>query len=296
MQQYSARAVERLVHLPRSRIRSLVEAGFVSPVRGPRNAWLFSFQDLIILRTAQELAAAKVPLKRITRSVKELRRRFPDSMPLSGLNIAAEADRVVVREGTRRWRAESGQYLLRFEGGPAEGSLSVIERQGAEPPASAEDWFHRAVALEAQDPEAALQAYDRSIAVDPGILKVHINLGCLLHETGRLDRAEGVYRDAMRVHGSDPVLLYDLGVLLDDMGRKKEAMEAYRAALREDRLFAGRHYNLALLCERLGKPKDAIQHMAAYCRLTATTRSEWVLPCRRNRSAASTPFSRTWWV
>ncbi len=274
MHQYSARDVERLVHLPRSRIRSLVEAGFVSPARGPRNAWLFSFQDLIVLRTAQALAAAKVPHKRITRSVKELRRRLPDSMPLSGLNISAEADGVVVREGAGLWRAESGQYLLRFEGGPAEGSLSILERQGAEPPTSAEDWFDRGVALEAEDPKAALEAYERAIAVDPRLLKAQINLGCLLHETRRFDRAEGVYRDAMRVNGDEPVLLYDLGVLLDDMGRKNEAMDAYRAALREDPRFADCHYNLALLCERLGRPKDAIQHMAAYRRLTATTRSE----------------------
>src|SRR5437899_11991354 len=121
MHQYSARDVEKLVHLPRSRIRSLVEAGFVSPARGPRNAWLFSFQDLIVLRTAQALAAAKVPLKRITRSVKELRRRLPDSMPLSGMDISAEADGVVVREGTRPWRAGSGQDLLRLGGGRGEG-------------------------------------------------------------------------------------------------------------------------------------------------------------------------------
>src|SRR2546427_4092531 len=168
MHQYSARDVERLVHLPRSRIRSFVEAGFVSPARGPRNAWLFSFQDLIVLRTAQALAAAKVPLKRITRSVKELRRRLPDSMPLSGMNISAEADHVVVREGTRRWRAESGQYLLRFEGAPAEGSLSILERQDAEPPATAEIWLDRGVALETQDAEAALQAYERAVAEDPG--------------------------------------------------------------------------------------------------------------------------------
>ena len=274
MHQYSARDVERLVHLPRSRIRSFVEAGFVSPARGPRNAWLFSFQDLIVLRTAQALAAAKIPHKRIARSVKELLRRLPDSMPLSGLNISAEADGVVVREGTRRWRAESGQYLLGFEGDPAEGSLSILERQGAEPPTGAEDWFGRGVALETQDPEAALEAYERAIAVDPGLLKARINLGCLLHETGRFDRAEGVYRDAMQVNGNDPVLLYDLGVLLDDMGRKSEAMEAYRAALREDPSFADCHFNLALLCKRLGRPKDAIQHMAAYRRLTATTRSE----------------------
>jgi len=274
MHQYSARDVERLVHLPRSRIRSLVEAGFVSPARGPRNAWLFSFQDLIVLRTAQTLAAAKVPLKRITRSVKELRRRLPDSMPLSGLNIAAQAEGVVVREGARRWRAESGQYLLRFEGDPAEGAVSVLERQGAELPVCAEDWFDRAVAMEKQDPEAALEAYERAIAADAGLLKARINLGCLLHETGHLDRAERVYREAMQANGSEPVLLYDLGVLLDDMGRKTEAMEAYRSALREDPRLADCHYNLALLCEGLGKPKEAIQHLAAYRRLTAMTRSE----------------------
>jgi len=40
-----------------------------------------------LLRTAQALAAAKLPRKRITRSVKLLRRHLPDSMPLSGPSI-----------------------------------------------------------------------------------------------------------------------------------------------------------------------------------------------------------------
>jgi DNA-binding transcriptional MerR regulator len=125
---YGVREVERLLRLPRSTIRSLVDAGFVAPARGPRNAWLFSFQDLIVLRTAQALARAKVAPKRITRSMKELRRHLPESMPLSGLSICAEGERVVVREGSRRWQADSGQYLLAFEGDPASGALSVIDQ------------------------------------------------------------------------------------------------------------------------------------------------------------------------
>ena len=291
MHQYTARDVERLVHLPRSRIRSLVEAGFVSPARGPRNTWLFSFQDLILLHTTQALAAAKVPHNRITRSVKELRRRLPDSMPLSGLNIAAEADSVVVKEGDRCWQADSGQYLLRFEGDPEAGSLNVLEQPGGEaparrapasqappanvlPPASAEGWFERGVALETQAADAAIAAYERAIAMDPGLVKARINLGRLLHEAGRLEDAERVYRDALRTSCDDPLLLFDLGVLLDDMGRKSQAMDAYRAALRRDPRFADCHYNLGLLCRRLGKPRDAIQHLAAYRRLTATTRPE----------------------
>src|SRR5262245_542076 len=158
MHPYSARDVERLVHLPRSRLRSLVEAGFVSPARGPRNAWRFSFQDLIVLRTAQALAAAKVPHKPITRSVKELRRRLPESLPLSGLNISAQADGVVVKEGARRWRAESGQYLLGLDADPAEGALSPLERQGGGPPTGAQDWIERGVALEKRDPVDGIRA------------------------------------------------------------------------------------------------------------------------------------------
>jgi len=269
MHQYGVREVEKLLRLPRSTIHSLVKAGFVSPARGPRNTFLFSFQDLIVLRTAQALAAAKVPAKRITRSLKDLRRHLPGDMPLSGLSIGAVGDRVVVKEGAGRWQADSGQYLLAFDGDPADGSLSVIERARAAA-ASAEDWFDRGHGLEGEDAEAARHAYERAVASDPVHLDAHINLGRLLHETGRLADAERVYRNAIAVCGSDPVLLYNLGVLLEDMGRKNEAMEAYERALHRDPRLADCHYNLALLCEELNKPKQAIRHMAQYRRLAGS--------------------------
>ena len=264
-QPYGVRDVERLLRLPRSTIRSLIAAGFVAPARGPRGAWQFSFQDLIVLRTAQALADAHVPQRRITRSLRELRRHLPDAMPLSGLSISAVADRVVVREGGGRWQAESGQYVLDFEGDPADGSLSVIER--TEPPEQsrgAQEWFNRAVALETIDADVALDAYEHAIDADPAFLDAYINMGRLLHDRRRLAKALLVYRAALEGCGSDPVLLYNLGVLLDDMNRGAEAMEAYEAALRADPALADCHYNLSLLYEKAGKPKEAIRHMARY--------------------------------
>jgi tetratricopeptide (TPR) repeat protein len=279
MDQYTVRDVEKLAKLPRRRIRSLVEAGLVSPTRGPRNTWLFTFQDLIVLKGAKTLATARVPRKRIRSSVEELRRKLPAAAPLSGLSLSTEPDGVVIKEGDRRWRAESGQYLLGFENAPLEpipaDSLRFPARQASDPPESAEAWFERALGLEMQDPDAALEAYDKALSLEPGLVKARINLGCLLHETGRLERAETVYRGGLRGGGDDdPLLLYDLGVLLDDRGRKRDAIQTYEAALRIDPRFADCHYNLALLCRTLGRPRDAIQHMAAYRRLTATTRSE----------------------
>lgn len=263
MHRYGVREVEKLLRLPRSTIRALIEAGFVSPARGPRNAWLFSFQDLIVLRTAQALADARVAPKRITRSMRELRRHLPEAMPLSGLSIGAVGDRVVVREGSRRWQAESGQYLLAFEGDPARGALSVIERKQEK-----EDWYERALELEDKDPEAALEAYERAIAADPRLLDAHVNRGWLLHEAGRLEQAELAYREGIEACGQDATLLYNLGVLLVDLDRKDEAAQAYEAALQARPAFADCHYNLALLCEELDRPREAIRHMARYRRLT----------------------------
>ena len=268
MHQYGVREVEKLLRLPRSTIRALVDAGFVSPARGPRKAWRFSFQDLIVLRTAQALVAAKVPAKRITRSVKELRRHLPEAMPLSGLSICAVADRVVVKEGARRWQAESGQYLLAFEGDPENGSLSVLDPKKPAPKISAQAWFERAAELEETDPQAALEAYDNAIAADPQLVDAHVNRGWLLHESGNLAQAEQAYRAGIDACGEEPLLFYNLGVLLVDMDRKQEAAEAYEAALRVNPGFADCHYNLALLYEALERPRDAIRHMAQYRRLS----------------------------
>ena len=232
MHQFGVREVEKLLRLPRSTIRALIQAGFVTPSRGPRNALRFSFQDLIVLRTAQALAAASVPAKRITRSLKELRRNLPAAMPLSGLSINAVGERVVVKEGAKSWQAESGQYLLVFEGDPAAGVLKVIQ---ADKPA---------VQTEVED-------------------------GYELHEAGRLQEAEAAYRNALETHGPDALSLYNLGVLLQDMDRKPEAVESYEAALELDPAMADGHYNLALLCEELGRAREAIRHMAQYRRLTA---------------------------
>jgi tetratricopeptide (TPR) repeat protein len=271
MHQYGVREVEKLLGLPRSTIRALIGSGFVLPARGPRNAWLFSFQDLIVLRTAQALSAAQLPHRRIMRSLKELRRRLPDEMPLSGLRIAAIADSVVVREGAAQWQAESGQYLLAFEGDPAAGSLSVIERTPArmKPPANARPSPDASDASDTRDSDAAIEAHQRAIAAEPMLAEPRINLGQLLHEAGRLDESEQVYREALKACGNDALLLYNFGVLLDDMDRKVEAMAAYQLALRGDPAMADCHYNIALIYEELERPKDAIRHMAQYRRLLA---------------------------
>ena len=264
MNQYGVADVERLTRVPRATIRAFVAAGFVTPQKGPRNRWLFSFQDLIVLRTAQALANAAVPTRRLTQSMRELRRHLPESMPITGLSIGAEGAHVVVKEGGARWQAENGQYLLAFDGDPSQGELSVIEKPHPEGAHMRRGWLDEAAALEEDDPEAAIRVYEKALAAQPGLLDAWINLGRLLHESRRFARAQEVYLKAIDECGADPVLFYNLGVLLHDQNRKDEAIAAYEAALRFNPDLADCHYNLALLYEERNCPKEAIRHMGRY--------------------------------
>lgn len=277
MKFYAIKDVERVLRLSRATVRALVKAGFVTPARGPRNAWQFSFQDLIVLRSAQALVRADVPARRIMRALRELRATLPESMPLSGLAIGAVGDRVVVREGAGRWQAEDGQYVLELESDAATGSLRIVEGAGAArasapsslpgttvPGAAGADWYARGADLEERDTGAAIAAYEKALAADPTLLDASINLGRLLHDRGDLARAEAVYVAAVTHNGDDAVLWFNLGVLLEDMGKADGARDAYEAAVRSDADFADGHYNLALLFEKMKRPKDALRHMARY--------------------------------
>lgn len=266
MHQYGVRTVEKLLKLPRSTIRSMIESGFVTPARGPRGAFLFSFQDLIVLRAAWALTSAELSPRRVLRALRRLRTQLPESVPLSGLRITAFGDRVVVQEGNARWQAESGQYLLALDVELADGDLSLVEC-GETATATAEEWFERGAALDETDPLAARHAYEQALAADPAHGAAATNLGRLLHESGCLDEAERVYRAAL-AYGSDALLHYNLGVLLEDAGRFPEAAQTYERALREDPGLADGHYNLARLYETQGREKEALRHLARYRRLT----------------------------
>ncbi len=285
MHLYNVRDVERVLQLPRSTLQGLIKVGFVKPARGPRREYLFSFQDLIVLRTARALIEAKIPRKRIRRSLETLKRHLPAAIPLSGLNICALGDRVVVRDGGKRWQADDGQYLLGLDVSLHDGVLHMVERgenavarlerkdagrdepSKDEAPKDAEEWFAEALELESTDPRAALRAYERSVEADPANVGAWINRGRLLHEQGAIEQAEGVYRRAIEHCGSDALLMFNLGVLMEDLGKPDAALEAYHAAISEDPTLADCHYNLARLYESRGKSQHAIRHLGQYRRL-----------------------------
>jgi len=263
---YSIRDVQRTLGLSRSMILGLVESRYVTPKIGPRRSYRFTFSDLVVMRTAQELIEAKLPARQVSHTLKRLRKQLPEDVPFGGLRIRAAGDRIVVQEGARQWEARSGQYLLDLAVSAEDGELCMLPT--AKPAGgSAEQWFARACEMEDEGDAGAVAAYERAIDADPSFADAFVNLGRLLHQQGRLSEAEAVYRRGISQCQSDALLRYNLGVLLDEMGRQPAALQVYREALALQDDFADCHYNIALLYEASGHTRAALRHLNAYRRL-----------------------------
>jgi tetratricopeptide (TPR) repeat protein len=273
MKSFSTRDVAKLLGLSEPQVRSQARAGFLTPDRGPRNGYRFSFQDLVLLRTARELAQARVPPRRIRSALRGLARELPTGRSLSELRITADGQHVVVHEEGSAWNPESGQLQIDFavaelakRAEPVARRLAQSARQASEP-LSATDWFDLGVDLEVVAPEQAGNAYVRALALDPTFVDAHVNLGRLLQLAGRTPEAVGHYRRALEAGRADPTASFNLGTALEELGRCTEAIAAYRQAIQADPVFADAHFNLARLLEQTGGRAEAIRHLREYQKL-----------------------------
>jgi tetratricopeptide (TPR) repeat protein len=268
---YTTQDVARMIGVSTGRLRAYLRAGVLSPERGTRGELRFSFQDLLLLRKAERLVSERVHPHRVRRALVKLRARLPEARPLTGVQLGADGQSVVVHEGGARWQVESGQVLLAFEAPVAAADTPMSVLPGRAAPASGgggevavlslDEAYEVACNLDDTDPEHAETGYRQVLAHDPDHADAHINLGRILHERGELTEAESHYRRALAMRPKDATASFNLGVALEDQGRHAEALEAYRAAISVDERNADAHYNAARLYDLLGDYGAALRHL-----------------------------------
>jgi len=273
MKVYTAKQVARLLDLPVDRVRSLARDGILDPERGPGGEYRFSFQDLVLLRTAKGLLSARIPSRRVRGVLRRLKDQLPVGRPLTGVRISAEGERVVVRDDGAIWNAETGQALFDFDVADLAREVAPHARRAAQrafesdEDLSAEDWYSLGSDLETAAPEHAQEAYRRALDLDPQHFETRVNLGRLLHAQGRFNAAEAHYRLALSVRPGSPTALFHLGICLENLGRSQEAIRVYGETIKADPDCADAYYNLAGLYEGLGDAAAALRHLQTYRKL-----------------------------
>jgi tetratricopeptide (TPR) repeat protein len=270
---YSLREVSAMLGLSQAQIRAYAEKGFLAPERGSRGEMRFGFHDLVLLRTAGELSAANIPQRKVQRVLERLREQLPSGRSLTAVRITADGERVIVRDGEAVWNPESGQSLFDFSVADlaAQAAPFVLRaaEEAREQDTTAEQWFELGCELEMSSVGEAIDAYDRTLQLDPHHADAHVNLGRLLHEQGSTADAEKHYRAAFESDPDHETAAFNLGVALEDLGRNDAAISAYTKALALDPDNADAHYNLAGIYEQRGDKQAALRHLKAYRALTA---------------------------
>jgi Tfp pilus assembly protein PilF len=196
-------------------------------------------------------------------------------------------------------------YYQRATGLHARGQFAEAQRMYQEilaaAPAHADSHHMLGVlALQTNQPEAALARFDQAIALRPRVSMYHVNRASALHRLSRpaeaaiacetalrLDRSSAealqmlghiqsdqghaiaalaAYTDAARRRPALPDIHNNLGVALRNVGRLDEAESALREALRHEPGEAGILANLSSVLKELGQVTEAEVHLRAALR------------------------------
>jgi tetratricopeptide (TPR) repeat protein len=265
---YSAAELCRILRIDDKELRSCLRAALL-PASTRTRPRVYSFQNLVALRTAKGLREAGISTNRIRKVLDSLKRQLGEGRAISSIKVYASGQRVVVWDGALRWQPDSGQFLLNFDTTEIVPTKRLSSRSRSTPAGEdhADSWFARAVELQSDSREEAERAYLHAIRLRPSFFEAHINLGLLYHHAGDLDRAEACYRRALEYRPDLALAHFNLGVILEDRQDDAGAVTAYKAAIVQDPRFKEAHCHLAELYERLGKQRDALRHYAAAKRL-----------------------------
>lgn len=263
---YTTDDVLRILHLSAETFRACLRAASYPTHRTPRHLH-FSFQDLLILRTANGLLKAGIPVSRVRKVLASLKRQLPEDKALSHVKIYADGRRVVVWDATGQWQPDSGQFLLNFEADevkrPAKIRTLGGRRHTSRGRLTAQQWYERALELEQDSPEEACRAYEEAVKMEPSLVEAYLNLGLLYHIGDDLDRAEACYRSAIQPGPAEALGYFNLAGLLRQRGDRHGAIDAYTSAIQRQPDLTEAHEQLALLYDAEGNTTMAFRHGSA---------------------------------
>jgi tetratricopeptide (TPR) repeat protein len=105
--------------------------------------------------------------------------------------------------------------------------------------------------------DVAQELYNQVLKIDPNFVNAHNNLGVILQELGELQKAKGCYEKTIEIDPSYVKAHNNLGVIFKELGDKQKAKNCYEKAIEIDPNYTDAHNNLGTIFQDLGELQKA---------------------------------------
>jgi tetratricopeptide (TPR) repeat protein len=234
-------------------LRYLIKCGLIRPVMRTNADTFFAFQDVALIKQANDGMAEGRSFQAVVRDV-----------------LAARV----------------GQLTFDFRLDAAPAKILTLQRRTPPRPerppavrdtAAAEEYFRAGSALDDGDAakrDDAAAAYRKALEHDPYLVAALINLANIHYTRDELVEAQVLYERAIGLESDFFEAHFNLGNIYHDLGRFPEAQACYGEALRLNPFYADTHFYLAVTFEKMGLSQEARPHWRAYQQLAP--QGEWV--------------------
>ena len=253
---FTRNEVAELFGLSVRRLKGWETRGIITPSMGSEWPRIYTFTDLLAVRTAKGLADSGLPLARIGKAVAALRKRLPDLLqPLTDARLGAEGGHLVARRDGALFDPTTGQLELDWDVRALRDDVVRVLRPKVSR-RKQEAYAHYLEGLRLDEDETTRERaeteYRRAMELDPGLATAITNLGNLRLLAGDREQAAELYRQAIAADEAIAEAPYNLAYLLAEDGQQPESIPLFERAITLRPDFAEAHFNLAMALSELG--------------------------------------------
>ena len=243
----------------------------------PRDARVYSFTDLLVVKRAAAELEAGTPLRVLLRTL-AAERQGQLALDFQPGHAGADTPRAKVVSLSARKERIGALAASSIGLGPAAScDASLAEYAGSDPQrALAAKYFTEGSLLDDGDGRKmgeAASAYRKALVVDPDLVPAVVNLANIHYARDELIEAQALYERAIALDPECFEAHFNLGNIHHDLGRYPRALGCYRAAVALNPEYPDAHFYLAVTLEKTGQSTEAKLHWRSY--QTLAPNGEW---------------------
>ena len=270
MEHFTLRHASRLVGISPRRLRNWEKIQFVPRSIQTERGMFYSFQDLVSLKAAAELISGGISLQQVTRSLEEIKKRFPEIKTLSQLKFFSRNGLLFMKYNGHSFDPVSGQMLMDFE---QHSAVEPTSFKSAKKEKNHLYWFEYGLRYDIEGKwELAAKAYRKALQLNPTLADCWNNLATIYYRIGKKKKAIRYYLNALKINPSYKLAYYNLGNIFEEIRKYRLAVKMYLKAIELDPQYFDAHYNLALVYDRLHSFPEACHHWEIYLKYDSGSR------------------------